>query len=209
MRRSILGAVALATVAAAAPVARADHATYAGPGCRFVTANDTTPGGQLGGQDQWNGEISILAAAADAAGTPKPAWRIDVTCELLVDGASQGEMLAATGIGVVAAAAVPFAFVADETDVVTLCTHATVDGHPTSTCHDLTARQLVPSELVDVINALIELLIEILWADPGDPTCLILGELPPGAPGIVDITPEGDVYVLTVFIFDCPPYEEG
>ena len=36
--------------------------------------------------------------------------------------------------------------------------------------------------------------------------CSLLIQLRPGVPGVVDVTYEGDVYVLGEFFWDCPPY---
>ena len=36
--------------------------------------------------------------------------------------------------------------------------------------------------------------------------CAHLITLAPGVPGVVDVRPEGDVYIAGAFIWDCPPY---
>lgn len=38
--------------------------------------------------------------------------------------------------------------------------------------------------------------------------CPVYASATPGVPGVVDITPEGDVYVAGTLFWDCPPYVE-
>lgn len=37
--------------------------------------------------------------------------------------------------------------------------------------------------------------------------CPLYASLAPGVPGVVDIAPDGDVWVAGVQVWDCPPYE--
>lgn len=41
---------------------------------------------------------------------------------------------------------------------------------------------------------------------PAAPECDVLAALAPGVPGVVDVTPEGDVYVAGEWFWDCPPH---
>ena len=46
-------------------------------------------------------------------------------------------------------------------------------------------------------------------AEPVDPiVCPILASTSPGVPGVVDVTAEGDVYVLGDAFWNCPPYTD-
>ena len=38
---------------------------------------------------------------------------------------------------------------------------------------------------------------------PSDPDCAAIGEAAPGLPGVVDVTPEGDVYLAGEWVWDC------
>jgi hypothetical protein len=133
-RRTVtLGTGLLALLAATAPVARANHTGYAGR-CRFAAVNDATPGGQFGGLNHWNGEINVSVVATDSNGAMSGA-PISAGCELLINGVSQGVMLAASGAGW-ASDAGPLSFTAEDTDVIGLCIHVTVDGEAHERCHD-------------------------------------------------------------------------
>jgi hypothetical protein len=67
--------------------------------------------------------------------------------------------------------------------------------------------QLVPQPVIDLINMLIDLLNEMVFEQIDPTICPVIGSLAPGVPGVVDITAEGDIYILTEFFWDCPPYE--
>ena len=45
-----------------------------------------------------------------------------------------------------------------------------------------------------------------LLAEADEEGCPLFASLAPGVPGVVDVTPEGDVYVAGEFFWDCPPY---
>jgi hypothetical protein len=209
-----LGAAALSLLVATAPVARADHGQYVG-GCSFLALNDTTPDGSLGGQNQWTGEIDTVVVATDWNGIPMLA-SVDVECELLVNGVSQGVVLSASGT-TVAASAGPFSYTAQEGDVVTLCDHVRVDWHTTTQCHDAVNTPLIPQPVVDVLDLLLDTtgqvvdLVNEISIQAIDPIlCPVLAALAPGVPGIVDIDgDDGDVYVLGAIFWDCPPYGDG
>jgi hypothetical protein len=169
---------------------------YAGPGCSFATLNDTT--GQLGGQNTWNGEIDVLVIATDGVGAPTPTVPISVDCEMLINGVSQGVVLHAEGIGI-AANAKDFSFTAEETDVVTICDHVNVGGTDYTNCADATTTELIPQPVQDAL----------LMLDPA--ICMVLMELynagVTGVPGVVEMEPEGDIFVLGEPQWDCPPYD--
>jgi hypothetical protein len=213
----MLAAIALGAIAVVpASPASAHEEGFEGPGCRFATVNDTTPGGQLGGQNQWNGTINTLVVPTHAgvpSGDP-----VDVECELRINGVSQGTVLTASGVGV-AASAGPFSFAAADTDVIEICTIVIiVHNHPphgTHThviiiCRIATVTQIVPQPVVDAINMVIDFFNDNI-ASQIDPTLCdnVLKPAAPGVPGVVDINGEGDVALLTEPFWDCPPYTEG
>lgn len=45
-----------------------------------------------------------------------------------------------------------------------------------------------------------------IWEVLDPPLCALYGQLAPGVPGIVDVLPEGDVFLLGEMFWDCPPY---
>jgi hypothetical protein len=212
-------AAALVSGALVVPAAQASHANYTG-GCRFATVNDTTPDGTLGGQNTWNGQVNVVVVATDpATGAPTPA-NITATCEIQVNGVGQGVALTATGIGF-AANAGTLQYVSADGDVVEVCTEVTLDSDPpVRTCVTATRTQIVPQPVIDalilVIDTLDALLVQIfdlinsilIGLDPTICTNLLV-PLGPGVAGVVDILPDGDVYILGEFIWDCPPYVEG
>jgi hypothetical protein len=214
LKKLLLAGVAAGALALGAPVAQADHVGYEGPGCTFNTLNDTTPGGQIGGQNQWTGEAAILAIATDAAGVPNGA-SITVECEMFINGNSQGVYLATSGTGIAATTYAKenpggvFSFSAADTDVVTVCDNVTIDGHFIQNCSDAETTQIVPQPVVDAINLAIDTLNSTVLEQIDPTICPFIGMAAPGVPGVVDITPEGDVFVVTELWYDCPPYVEA
>lgn len=63
-----------------------------------------------------------------------------------------------------------------------------------------------PCDIADFLCTVYEIVEDALrQLDPV--LCTLLATLSPGVPGVVDITPEGDVYVLGTLVWDCPPYQ--
>ncbi len=155
--------------------------------CGFWAASDTTPGGQLGGENVWNGVVWIRYTTTGSA---------TVTCELKINGATQGIVLGAMGAGGVAAVD-QIQYSAAVTDVVTICHH--VQGG-SSSCSDASTTSVVPSPVYDLLSQ-------------GDErTCVVLTTIAPfvndlGVPGIIRIDMfTGDTYLLDMLVVDCPPY---
>jgi hypothetical protein len=130
----------LASLAAgllAIPGTTAAHAAsfdYRG-GCGYDAINDTTPGGLLGGSAEWHGAIHLAVILTGSNGLPNLTYGT-ASCELLVDGVSQGTVLGpAFGVGVIADAG-PLVFHAAVTQTVTICDHVTVGGEELVRCND-------------------------------------------------------------------------
>jgi hypothetical protein len=209
MNRLILAGLAAGVLCAVAPVP-AHATTYDFRGeCDFETLQQATVTG-----DQWIGTVGVLIVATDDSPRklPAPDVRItDVSCELLVNGMSQGTVLTAPdGTGVTGAVAAPFGFTADLTDEVVLCTNATVGGTPFHRCPDPRVIQIPPGEYPSVIEILLEVLDPVLaQIDPvGCAVLRTLAALDDVAPDVLHVDPEtGDTYLLGELFWDCPPYE--
>jgi hypothetical protein len=208
--KKILLATVVGLLAVTAPLsAHADGAGYKGT-CRISSLNDTSPGGQLGGQDVWNGQVDILVVANDA-GT------ISANCSLKVNGVSQGVILnAGSGTGFVAAAD-RVTFSAAVTDTVTICTNVTTSAGPESQCADLTTTPVCPVQVCGdggVLDQIFAILNGAL--SQVDPTiCPVIislratvNSLPTS--GVLWIDADGDIYVggrtPADLFYDCPPY---
>ena len=198
MRRPLLVALVLGLFAVGSPVAHATPSYHYVGGCGMTVANDTTPGSQIGGPTQWNGEADIVAVATNEnLGTPAATASIHVVCDLYINWSYAGTLLTASGTGV-ALAAGPTSFVASPWDVVHICETVDVHGDVHVTCYLAT---FVPAVPVPVANLVVNVLTVL------DPTlCLLLGGAAPGLPGTVDVDPNGDVRVLGDTMYDCPPY---
>ena len=206
--KKLLLAVTVGMLAATAPIsAHADGATYIG-GCGFATLNDTTPGGQLGGQDVWNGAVRLAVVPA-TAGAPNGS-AVTASCELKVNGVSQGTVLGpVSGVGAVAAGG-QIQFTAAITDIVSMCTHVTSVNGTEVVCVDATTTQIVPQPVIDAINAVIDLLNDNVFSQIDPTICPVLAALAPGA-GPVIINSEGDIWIGSSNpedkFWDCPPYD--
>lgn len=195
-RRALLAALVLA-LAPAVP-AGASHATamdgqvlWTGDGwggyCRLhAVAEETT----TGGQDTYTG------SAAGVGWELQPVGNVDVHCIVKVNGSVVQDVSDGQTTGVDTAAG-QVTFTASDTDTVELCV-GLGGGHGGSVCASVTRRP-VPSQAVeDVVFGLTHVADSIL--------CPVLRSLSPGVPGLVDVTFEGDVYVLGAPVHDCPPY---
>jgi hypothetical protein len=125
MKKILTAGLVAGLVAVAAPASHA--AGYVG-GCGFDAINDTTPGGLLGGPDRYNGVIEVAVIATDDNGVPA-LLPLTVRCDMYVDGVFVSTALAASGVGV-AAAAGTFSFHVDGTQIVEICDVVSVGGQP-------------------------------------------------------------------------------
>jgi hypothetical protein len=217
-----LAALAL-TIAPLAPAHAAAGPPVSQRPCTVVTwaPGDPVPGGEL---------VAFSAHVAAPGATT-----VSVRCSLHADNATHdGSAVAeATGGPAPHAAAIPLAVSThpyDEWAVEYLCGQATVDGTTWywsgsawttgagSSCGPLadTAQCLAYLDCVpwdDLPPALDPVLRTIGcwwwgWENCTDyTTCGYLALLAPGLPGgVVDIRPDGDVYLAGGWIWDCPPY---
>jgi hypothetical protein len=171
--------------------------------CSFVAASDPTPDDLLGGPDTYTGLVDahVLVYSDDPAANPVSAT---VTCELLVNAVPQYRT-SGSGTGLVVVADV-LTYEAEDGDVVTLCT--VVDyaggGHDVR-CGGASSEPIVPEPVVDSLNHVLDDVLSLTQA--ADPlVCPVLAGLP-GDYGEVAVDEEGDVFVLGVLFWDCPPYE--
>lgn len=195
MKRSL---VALAAAAALLP-----QPAYAGDDSTHTGSCHVLDGDVLGGQSPSGEELWLYAVVAlsspDPAGNPVTGT---VTCELRVNGTPAGSA-SETGAGAVVVTG-SVVYYATPADVVELCTTVDyADGTPTFvSCAVLPILRIPPdghTSLVDTVVEAIE-----TYVDPA--ACAAFRALAPGAEP-VRITPEGDVHVGDVFVWDCPPYE--
>jgi hypothetical protein len=193
--------------------------------CGFNTLNDTTPGGQLGGQDVWNGEVYLAVVMFDPNGLSASGT---VSCELRVNGVSQGTVLGPdSGTGIVVDANT-IQFTASVTDVVSLCLHVNTDYENSVDCNDATTTQVVPQPVIDAIdavfaaiNGVIDLLNQNVFSQLDPTICSVLIGLAPtvnglGHPELIHIDPAtGDLFIGGIIFtpppggdlfWDCPPY---
>jgi hypothetical protein len=191
MRRALPAALA-AVAALSVPAVAGDDSTYRG-GCRWESTTGTM----------------AVAAVVYSEGTPvdNPV-SATITCAVLVNGVTQVEA-PFSGTGLVAGRSTVFV-AAGETDVVTLCETVdyTSNATPTTThCHERVGPPLVPQPVVDIVNALIDLLNECA-CEPIDPLCQVLPLLAgTHVPDVVTIEPEGDLLLNGELFWDCPPYD--
>jgi hypothetical protein len=224
LKKLLIASLAAGVLAVAAPAAQATHDSGPGlnnyfGGCSFLTLNDTTPGGQLGGQDVWNGEIDGEFIANDngtttagAQAVPTPTVNISATCELKVNGVSQGTVAVCNQPGVgVAVCGSTIQFTAAVTDIVSLCDHVHVGADFYTNCGDATTTQIVPQPVIDALNAVIDLLNSAVFSQLDPAICLVLTTLAPIVnnlpPDVIHIDPvTGDTSILGEPFWDCPPY---
>jgi hypothetical protein len=200
MKRLLVAALAAAALVPFGQAAHASGTTYKG-GCGFDTLNDTTPGGQLGGQDVWNGGVYLAVVATDAAGTPT-GGAVTASCELKVNGVSQGTVLGPkAGTGAVADAGT-VQFTAAVTDIVSLCAHVTTASGTEVTCNDATTTQIVPQPVIDAINLVLDTFAE-LTKDTDGPTCMVLINLAPVVNATTSVT------TLSMDLDDCDIWLAG
>ena len=144
--KKLLMVAAVAMLGVTAPMsAHADGNGYVGT-CRISTLNDTTPGGVLGGQRVWNGQINLaVAASTPGASITAADCYIKVT-----DGGSQIKMPLDVRSPLPAPAAFGggrATFTADVDDTVYICTHVTTTATAeTNDCAPLTTTPVCPEQ---------------------------------------------------------------
>ena len=197
MKRLLVAAIAAATLVPFGQAAHAASFDYVG-GCGFDTLNDTTPGGQLGGQDVWNGGVYLAVVPTDTAGTPTGA-AVSVSCELKVNGVSQGTVLTGNGTGA-AFAAGQIQFTAAITDIVSLCDHVTVGAETIVNCGDATTTQIIPQPVIDAIDAVFQAIADATAGT--DPLmCSVIAPLAPSVNSVGGTTVHVDTDDCDIYLF--------
>ena len=160
-------------------------------GCRFAAVTDT-----LAGQGQMTGEIDVEAVVYSVTDPFDNPLSATFTCYIRVDGQSQpGSVVAASGTGVVIGGGVVTYTSNDVSDLVQLCQDVSYsNGVNTSDCFEANSFEIPPPIVWEIVDPL---------------PCSVLALLAPGAPGVVDINSQGDVYVDGEPQYDCPPYDRG
>lgn len=212
MKRLVLGAVVVGLLGFGAPMASAAD-RYAG-GCGFNSVRNPETGSPV---DEFTGVLYVAIAAVDSTtAAPLP---IEGECWLRIDGVVQEDtVLEFSGTGA-AAGAKDIAFTAHADQIVELCQSFSY-GSTTETDCGLDDPPFPPSVIGDLVDylcsvsdcgaGLIELVLTL--AEAADPlVCPVLVELglalDGGIDGVLEIDAEGDVWVLDLFVWDCPPYE--
>ncbi len=205
-RRWPVGLV-VSLLAVAAPIAaHAASFDYRG-GCSNTSVTRELPGGQLGGNNTTTLEVYLAIVPTDPAGVPSGAT-VTASCELRINGWSDGTVLGpTTGTGAAFAAGVVL-YTPNETDIVELCTHVAVAAETIVRCAPVTSTLVVPQPVYDTLTVVFDLLNAVVF-EPLDPVvCAVLAALAPGAgPLVIDST--GDAYLLDSIFWDCPPYGDG
>ena len=189
--------VSLAGVAAAATPAQAHPTYHYRGGCGFFTVSDGTDSPQT----KWDGEIQAVVVATDAVtGAPAPV-RIDVDCELRINGATPGTVVfSASGTGV-AANAGQFSFHADPDDIVTMCDNVTVGGEFHKECADATTTPVTPDTMPDPFEE-----VGYIIDQASCSTFASMSGGPADQPPAFDIRSDGDIYIAGEWFWDCPEY---
>lgn len=197
VRKLALSALTAATVVGMGPHAYA-HPTYHWTGgCMWWGVSD----GTANPQTEWNGEMRAIAIALDATGTPSPTTRIDIECELRINGATPGTVvMSASGTGV-AASVQQLVYNAHPDDVVTMCDHVTVGDERHVDCGDGTPITLVPHAVQDEVQNYKTLIDGALCG-----TLASLHNSPANQPPLLGISSDGDVYAGPEWVWDCPPH---
>lgn len=189
MRTTLLAT--LVTAAAFAAPAEAAPPQYAG-GCRLDHFEQETQGG-----DQRGGTLHFAIALYDAADVTDNPVSADVHCELTVDGVVVGatptEHVTVAGAG--HAQVVYNAHVDSYVRVCTVVENWSEGSPDIRDCPEPQHFQIPPQEVLDPLNAILD-----------GTVCPAIASLAPGMPGVVDVTPQGDVFVAGDKIWDCPPF---
>lgn len=231
MRRLLIAGVLAGLVTTFVPATA--HASCVGQcdldwygSCHFASLNDTTPGGVLGGQSTWTGDVDLDVVAIDrSTGLPVLDAPISASCEIRVNSVPEVVVGPVTGTGAVVAVT-PVQYRAEVTDIVTLCTRVTVGANPEEVdCwgeHLLLLEMLTDGVTWFVVEAADEVfdLLDDTYPQLDPVICAQLVALAPlvdglGHPELIDIDPAtGDLFLGGVLLgdhpsdlfWDCPPY---
>ena len=188
-KKIMMAGLAVGALALGAPAAHADDPTF---DCNFNSVQQEASTGQ-----SFEGAAyGYVVHAGDAGAT--------IRCYIAVNGSEVSST--PTGTGVTAGR---LTYSAGDTDVVTF--HAEVcTSHGCSTHDYETVRQQIPpQEVIDALNAVIDLLNDNVFSQIDPTLCPLLAGLA-GTYGPVTIGADGDVSIDPLgLIWDCPPYVEA
>lgn len=217
MRRLVLSML-LAASFAGSGLAQAEPLPT-GTGCTFQTVSQD---GVTFRGVMWSNPV----AAAELPGSGDPLANpvsITIHCTLHVAGDSPDPAIPASGSGTVVAVVAPTAVtyhLGGPWDYDYVCTSATVtDANGTTRTYHLSDdnrmwrpwkdcdgfRCLALGPNCDHTLALLDWVLDRVWPTVDGTVCPAFAARAPGVPGVVDIRPDGDVYVGGEWIWDCPP----
>ena len=186
MNRALLGVLAAGLLAAGAPAASAHDNSQVTSACVIHQSFNFVVGG-------FSYYLTGAAATPEAGGGTF--W-----CEIRVDGDTVASSVHTHGEHMFASAG-PARSWASELDLADLevCTRIDWDDNHTP------LEECAPA--ADVLTTANNFLNETILKPTDVLTCAVLGLLAPGVPGVVDIDPTGDMAVLGIPFWDCPPYQ--
>jgi hypothetical protein len=189
LKKLMISGVAVGLMALNAPIA---HAAVVRSGCGFQSVAQETA---TGGQDTFTGAAYGYAIFDDQD-------THTLKCVVKVDGAAQAETPPGSGQVVVTTQG-QVTYNAAEGATVVLCT--VIDDVEVG-CNVAMEFQVPPQEVIDLLDTIFQAISDASGLlDPI--VCTMHQALAPGIPGVIDITPEGDVTLAVIGPFwDCPPY---
>ena len=188
MKRHLATLAGAALLLSALPAAQAHPTYHYWVDCSFFTVSDGTDGSGT----VWTGAADVRVVATDDLEVPGAVVPISVDCILVnYDRGTETTVLSASGVGAAAGAA-SLVFVADPDDIVTMCWAVTVGNELHRGCPAPTTTELWTTKPVEQTYR---------WADPV--VCREIGKAAPGIPGVVDVTPAGEVYVDGIQVKEC------
>lgn len=189
MRGIVTAGVVMGVRAFGAPPATAAHAVH---GCDFVAASEDG--------EHYEGHLYGYVVSA------LPGEPVTLSCRLMVGGGTVFEVEREGGQSV--SVSTPVAYDASELTWVDLCYDWRAGTEYGTTCRAVTTMQ-VPSQLVrDEFASLLLLVTDIHRGTLAPALCPVLRMLAPGVPGVVDITPDGTVYVAGQWVWGCGWYDQ-
>lgn len=197
MKRLLLAGLAGATTLATVTPAQAHPNWHYDGACALTAVSDGTDSPQT----HWDGEIDLWAVATDSSRTlPAPTASISAECELRINGASPGTVVASCatpGTGSVACVS-QVSFTADPDDVVTLCELVTVNGDFHKECSEAGGPPIIPHPIAELVEEEVLPRLDAVTDITDDVVCPVTRRLdgtpldnPPG----FDVRRDGDTYV--------------
>lgn len=191
MRRVVAATIAAGTLALGAPTASADSMGHLLGGCRYQGATDPNVTGQYTHEG-----VAHLILVGDAGES------ITGRCVIRVNGSVRAATDWAFGTTVVTSAG-RVTFTQSPGEIAQVCTQFSSREGTGEFCEGVTETQIPPQEVYDLADSVVRAVVY----DRVNPTiCPFLAGLA-GEWSLVEIAPEGDVYLLGDKLWDCPLYD--